>query len=104
MKNPSDKHCPIPVGRQNYFPTQRVAVSPATITQKDRAYGAPFGPIPVSFRRLPACLTICKHPATAEELEAANIHRRQFLVENYDTPYMHDIVRAFRAIRDAKAY
>lgn len=93
------------VGGADYFPTQKAPDrSPSTISDNDRKYGAPLGPIPRSFLRIPRDLAICNPLASAEELEVAKRCRQPFLIDGYGTPYMHDVVRAFRTIRGKRTY
>lgn len=95
------------VGSSDYFPTQGIADLPtvvATMTERDRAFGAPCGPAPASFRRLPARLAICSAPASAQEVKTASFLRRPFLIDGYAAPYVLDIVRAFRLLAGVQTY
>lgn len=93
------------VGKKDYFPTQGAELSlETTITNEDRAYGAPLGPVPRSFLRIPAWLSKCAGPATDEEIAYALKCRAPFAIPGYPDPYMPDIVRAFRLVSRARTY
>lgn len=93
------------VGTEDYFPTQgSVKSNVVSMTEADRRFGAPCGPVPASFRRLPVRLEICASPASVQELQTATTLREPFLIKNYPAPYVHDIVRAFRQLSGLKSY
>ncbi len=92
------------VGSADYFPSQRQAEPVKTITDIDRQFGAPFGPVPASFRVLPKSLDPCIPLASDEELQFAYACRKSFLIQGYQEPYMNDIVRAFRLIKGKQTY
>ena len=93
------------VGQADYFPTQRVEnQSRSTITEVDKKYGAPLGPIPRSFLRIPPELMVCNPLASADEIAAASTCRRSFLIDGYERPYMLDIIRAFRMLCNKRIY
>jgi Methyltransferase domain len=88
-----------------YFPSQKpVSRSVVSITSADHRYGAPLGPIPTSFRRIPSSLEVCRPPASPQELAEADQARAPFLIADYAKPYMSDIVRAFRLLRGMRTY
>lgn len=92
-------------GTGNYFPTQRPAESiQSTITDLDRSFGAPFGPVPASFRVLPEALQPCNAPATQSELALAAEARKPFEIPDYPPSYLHDIVRAFRLLKERRVF
>lgn len=86
------------------FATQVFQPGKVVITEKDRDYGAPWPPILPSFGQFPSALKVANVPATLEELSAAEVARKHFLLEGRPQPYMNDFVRAARMLKGAHAY
>ena len=60
--------------------------------------------VPKLFRNIPNSLKIADAPATEAELNSAMETRRKFIVPGESEPYMGDVVRAIRLLRDADCY
>ena len=96
---------PKQVGSADYFSTQQqVSSLKETITDIDRQFGAPYGPVPAAFRVIPKSFDLCIPLASDEELQFAYKCRKSFHIQDYSEPYMNDIVRAFRLLKGKQTY
>lgn len=93
------------VGSDDYFPTQATSESKcATISDQDRALGAPFDPVPKAFLAVPEWMRPCAELPSSEEISAAESNRSIFSLPGQSAPYMTDIIRAFRLVKEVKTY
>lgn len=60
--------------------------------------------LPPAFTEAPEALQRCNEPATRAEIDLANSVRQEYLHSGWPTPYMDDVVRAFRLAAGAKVY
>lgn len=63
-----------------------------------------FDYIPSSFKRVPTLLNAANSPASAEEIQSAQQIRSRYLFDGAKTPFMTDIVRAWRLLRGCSTY
>lgn len=85
------------------FPTQHgAALNP--IVQEDLAIGAPFAPVPKSFQLVPKQLALCQPLPQEQEVQSIIELRDKFRIGEYQVPYVADIARAFRLLKNARVY
>lgn len=60
--------------------------------------------LPDRFLKIPLDLEICQASPTTTEIKTANQIRKEFLLQGKSLPYMPDIIRAFRLIKNCKVY
>lgn len=88
---------------EEIFPTQS-QFTPKPFLNEDLQIGAPHGPLPKSFYRVPQRLNASQPVATPDEIETTLNIRKKFNIGSYQAPYVADIIRAFRLISGAKTY
>ena len=59
---------------------------------------------PIEFLNVPACFDIAQPPPEVEEINHAHATRKKFLFAKEPMPYMVDIVRVFRFLKNASIY
>jgi predicted O-methyltransferase YrrM len=60
--------------------------------------------LPSAFTNIPEVLRCCNARSTVAEIETANRMRKEYLLPDQSSPYMEDVVRAFRVAQGAKVY
>jgi hypothetical protein len=102
-----------PIGRSpDYFPTQyrsrtttgTDSTQTNTITGFDRTCGAPHAPIPRSFFVVDPKLEVCQEIPSADEIKDVLDIRQPFSIPGYPKPFVTDVVRAFRLLKDKSTY
>lgn len=91
---------------ETLYPTQYVEPSTKieTLTDECLALGAPFAPLPRSFLRVDPRLSVTQPLATPSEVSDTLAYRSKFRVGDYTDPYVDDVLRAFRLLKDKKFY
>lgn len=75
-----------------------------TLTPAEVSIGAPFAPLPRSFYKVDPRLQIAQPVATAAEIADTVAFRAKFRVGDYAEPYVSDVLRAFRLLRQKHFY
>ncbi len=88
---------------EQLFPTQKEAQN-VPLLSVDIEIGAPHAPLPASFYRVPQRINVCQPLPTEEEIANLIELRRPFNIGDYQTPYVADVLRAFRLLKGAKTY
>lgn len=91
----------------NYFPTQprsQTSAKIGTITTFDHSCGAPHAPIPRSFLVVNPKLNVCQEIPSDEEIKRALEIREPFNIPGQPKPFVTDVVRAFRLLKDKVTY
>ncbi len=81
-------------------PTRRIE----TLNQAEYAVGAPFAPLPRSFHLVDPRLEPVQSLATDDEVRDTINARAKFRVGDYGDPYVADVLRAFRLLKDKRFY